>query len=188
MHVLSGRLLVNSLTSSHAGDAGSPNRLMSWQPQQPAVVLGQDPPAAGQLLDADPGGARFGELELASGQLPETSNALLQKFPDDPPTHKRWTPSVGHPRPRPPRPSPPPAVNSQDYTRSQSSPAAQWLEHPQVATTSLDARSSRTATERASSFQRQRPSSGRPPSRCQPFSGQQEARCHNGRSCPLFSW
>lgn len=33
----------------------------------------------------------LGELELASGQLPETSIALLQKFPDDPPTHKHWT-------------------------------------------------------------------------------------------------
>lgn len=80
------------------------------------------------------------------------------------------------------------AASPQDPARPSSSLAAQWLEHPQVVTTSLDARSSRTAMEKGSSSPRQRPSSGRPPSHCQPFSGQQEARYHNGRSCHSFLW
>lgn len=173
----------------HARAAGSPNKLMSLQPQQVRCLwpLGTAPLAAGEVLDADPGVTGLWELELASGQLPETSilNSQLDCCKSSRTIHPPT--GTGLPRPRPPQPSPPSAANSQDPTRFKSSSAAQWPELPQVVTTSLDARSSR-AMERASSSPRQRPSSGRPPSHCRPFSGQQEARCRNGRSCPLYSW
>lgn len=140
---------------------------------------GTAPLAAGEVLDADPG---WGSSSLLLDSFQKLITAIKV------PGRSTHPPAFWVPRPRPPRAITTTCSQFPDSARSYSSPAAQWLEHPQVVTTSLDARSSRMAMGRASSSPRQRPSSGRPPSHCQPSSGQQEARCRNGRSCPSFSW